>query len=534
MGMSQMLEQLIYCSGMCPPPVSQRYPSLSMASAYDSAAAAVPSFYPQSNNTNVNQMTPALCYPNQAYENEPDVGLAPEHKIKIYDVPAAEDDYPKTYVCLHTSEQDEFVQICKDDITHLIVDLNEKYCPAEYKQIMTVVLYSYNKEISMPIFSALLTKTESQAYRSVLKEFKKICDSVALRPTYVTFPFDPSVFSLCARIFAKSTFIASFYFYAQSLWKMAYTCGLQKEAKYDVHRLLFKLKALAFAPHDRVLEDYAKVVEVFARRSMSQIFPLSLEFFEKYRRTFVDGDCRITNWVLSKYTNHKAQYTTPVLVATNLVKQYLLLAEKAWLSCVESKDEIIVKIGVEYKAAIARKVKFPNESDKLLAHFLKFCATASTSPEPEETQPEFVPYTEQDYLLGIVPTESPPAESTPAKDQTKKPDPVQAPIQTQTQESKPDPEYDKQLTDFKDSLRSYFADDQIQDQIISQQQNNNVDKKSANSNDGENNVRTAVTNNESQETSSQKAGSGSDSNSPMVLGAQKESEGRCGLILKKG
>jgi len=412
-------------------------------------------------------LVPAIYYPQyQApirnayvgpYGYDQDIMLAPPNKIKLVEMDENNKENPKekNYCCIHTTDQSDFVSVCREDITHLLIFYSQKYCPKNYNGMITGVLYSYNKEVAVPVLTALLKDEEYQTIAESISEFHALLSASKLRPTYITCPFDPEIFRACTLTFSKSAFIGSFYYYNQSLFKSVYRIGIHKEMKSEVYQLIFKLMSLAFLGTENINEEYNKLRDIYEKRTMTQIFPSVLEFLEEYKGCFLEGACKITEWTLGKFTTDKSQYTTPVTIAANLIKQHLLMVEKAWNSCMEKhkEDDIITKIIDEYKEAISQRIKFPCEYDELLAYFLK---------GPQQTFGtacggyNFIQYSETGYLIGldINLSEFNTNNNNDILKIDKKVDEIKE--NQDSNKNAENIEYEKQLSEFKGSLKNYF------------------------------------------------------------------------------
>ena len=72
------------------------------------------------------------------------------------------------YFIMYSDFQEDYIEMCKNDTTHLMIDGTFRCVPPEYVQVLICVLYSYEKDFFMPIFQCFMSNKELNSYVFVL------------------------------------------------------------------------------------------------------------------------------------------------------------------------------------------------------------------------------------------------------------------------------------------------------------------------------------------------------------------------------
>ena len=287
------------------------------------------------------------------------------------------------YCAFSAKFQQDFIEVCRSDTTHLIIDCSFKYCPRDCKALLSGILYSYDKESALIIFTAILKDISQITFNSAINQLKILFSQLSFSPTFITCPF---LFSV-TQIFTKSIFIPSFYYYAQALCKLAYQTDIHSELGYGFHVFLFQLLSFSFKSKKTIKAEYNQLMNKHkSNRCVNQ-------FMRHFTYQFIEGHYPATEWRFDKKKSKKLSISR-ITMANDLIKYHLLIAEKVWNTSVEEmqESEIGERITKQYVKLLVEQLKIPNETDKLFEHLKKMLNNEDIT---------YIPFEEKEYLIGV-------------------------------------------------------------------------------------------------------------------------------------
>ena len=150
-------------------------------------------------------------------------------KLEFYD--EDKDKYEKV-ICFSSNFQ---INLLKET-NMLFIDGTFKSSPRNFYQILNIVGYLKQKDLFIPIFTALLTSKSEKIYLYALIEFQKLIDNLNLNIDFskiiIMADFEINLREAIKKIFSKSEILGCYFHFIKNLYNKLKEIGLATKKKY--------------------------------------------------------------------------------------------------------------------------------------------------------------------------------------------------------------------------------------------------------------------------------------------------------------